>query len=42
MVIDHIAKHMPADGSYGLQIIENITTLSMVEKKIEFTLLLVY
>ena len=37
MVIDNVAKHMPADGSVWVPTIRNIIMLLMVEKKIEFT-----
>ncbi len=36
MVIDNVAKHMPADGSVWVLTIQNIIMLLMVEKKIEF------
>ena len=32
MVIDNVAKHMPADGSVGLQITLSITTHLMGEE----------
>ena len=38
MVIDNVAKHLPADGSVWITIIQNITMLLTVEKKIEFIL----
>ena len=36
MVIDNVAKHMPADGGVWLQTIQNIIMHSMVVKKTEF------
>jgi hypothetical protein len=37
MVIDNVAKHLPADGSVWILIIPNIIMRLMVEKKIEST-----
>ena len=37
MVIENVAKHLPADGNVKLQIILNIITFLMVEKKTVFT-----